>query len=400
MSEEPALNTRSRSRSGSSPEAPGSSSPSSRTGPPTSGAGSEEPRRLLIVDDDAKVREAHRRLAESLGYETEIASDGIEALAKLPLGFDLVLLDGQMPNMDGFDVARRIRDMPDHEFLPIIMVTGLVDPEQHRRALEVGVNDFIHKPMDRDLLHLRSKWLLDLKRAYDRLSDHKVDLERSVAESTRALREALADVTESRRRIRRAHLDTIRRLTVAAELKDTDTGQHIERIGVFSRLMARAMGMSPGEAEMLYHAAPMHDVGKMAIPDRILMKPGRLDDDEWAVMQTHTTAGARILSGSESEVIQMGETIARWHHERWDGSGYPDGLTGDHIPLPARICAVVDFFDALTMDRPYREAVPVPDVIEMMVAEEGGHFDPAVLQAFFAVKDEILRAREGSLGDR
>lgn len=357
--------------------------------------------RVLVVDDNPKVRELHARLAESLGYETETAADGLEALAKIVLDIDLVLLDGDMPTLDGFDVAARIREKPEYRFLPIIMVTGLQGGAEHRRALEVGINDFITKPMDRDVLHLRSRWLLDLKRAYDRLDDRRADLERAVEERTSALRGALEDATESRRRIRDAHLDTIRRLTVAAEFRDTDTGAHIERIGRYAELVAGAMGMPPGTVRTVRHAAPMHDVGKLGIADRILLKPAKLDDEEWAVMQSHTTIGAELLADSDSGVIQMGERIARSHHERWDGAGYPDGLAGADIPVEARVCAVVDFFDALTMERPYREAVPVPQVLKMLEDEREAHFDPDVLEAFWNVLPDIKEIRAAAeAGDR
>lgn len=349
--------------------------------------------RVLIVDDDPGVRASHARLATGLGYDTETAADGMEAIAKLALGIDLVLLDGQMPNMDGFEVARRIRATPGLEFLPIIMVTGLEGPDQHRRALAVGINDFIQKPIDRDVLHLRSRWLLDLKHAHDRLNEHTTELERAVEKRTAALREALNEMTEARRQINRAHLDTIRRLTIAAEFKDEVTARHIERIGLYSSVLGKALDMSPGEVETVRHAAPLHDVGKLGIPDHVLLKPGKLDDGEWAIMRTHTTLGSEILAGSESSVIQMGQTIARWHHERWDGSGYPEGLSGADIPLEARICAVVDYFDALTMDRPYRKAVDTDVVLSMMREQSGAHFDPDVLAVFFDKLPEIDEIR-------
>ncbi len=353
--------------------------------------------RILIVDDDPKVRELHVRLAKSLGYETETAADGIEALAKLALDVDLVMLDGQMPNMDGFEVAARIRAEPGLAFLPIIMVTGLDGAVEHRRAWKAGINEFITKPIDRDIFHLRTHWLLDLKRAHDRLSARSEDLERVVEGRTAALRDALQDMTEARRQIHRAHLDTIRRLTIAAEFKDRDTGEHIERIGLYARVLAEALGMSPGAVETVRHAAPLHDVGKLGIPDEVLLKPGKLDADEMAIMRSHAVLGAKILSDSESSVIQMGQTIAQAHHERWDGGGYPDGLAGDAIPVEARICAIVDVFDALTMDRPYRRAVDPETVLGMMRSESGAHFDPALLDAFFARKDEILAIRSDSL---
>jgi putative two-component system response regulator len=273
------------------------------------------------------------------------------------------------------------------------MVTGLRGEADHRRAWQAGVNEFIAKPIDRDEFQLRAHWLLDLKRAHDRLNRRSEDLERAVEKRTVALRDALHDMTEARRQIHRAHLDTIRRLTVAAEFKDRDTGEHIERIGLYAQVLADGFGMSPGAVEIVRHAAPLHDVGKLGIPDEVLLKPGKLDHEELAVMRTHAALGARLLSDSESAVIQMGQTIARSHHERWDGGGYPDGLAGEAIPLEARICAIVDFFDALTMDRPYRRAVDPDTVLGMMRKEAGAHFDPDLLDAFFARMPEILQIR-------
>jgi putative two-component system response regulator len=353
--------------------------------------------RILIVDDDEKVRTLHARLVGGLGHAFELAADGLEALAKLALGVDLVLLDGQMPHMDGFEVARRIRQTPDYAFLPIIMVTGLAGAAEHRRALEIGINDFIAKPIDRDILQLRMGWLLELKRAHDELQEQRASLERTVDKRTVALRDALGETTEARRQIYRAHLDTIRRLTIAAEFKDHDTGLHIERIGLYARVVADAAGMSPGEVETVRHAAPLHDVGKLGIPDHVLLKPGKLNARESAIMRSHTTLGADLLADSESDVIRMGQLIARSHHERWDGGGYPDGLRGAGIPLEARICAVVDFFDALTMDRPYRQAFGVDIVLGMMRGESGAHFDPVVLEAFFDQLPEITAIREEHL---
>ena len=353
----------------------------------------ERPRRILIVDDEEKILEMHERLARGLGYETETALDGVEALAKLALDVDLVLLDGQMPNMDGFEVARRIRATPGHEFLPIIMVTGYKGGADHRRALEAGINDFIAKPLDKDVLYLRTHWLLDLKSAHDDVREQKADLERLVEHRTTALRDALDEMTAAKRRIYQAHLDAIRRLTVATEFRDHETGGHIERIGLYAHVLAGAVDMSPGAVDTVRHAAPLHDVGKVGIPDQILLKPGSLSDDEWEIMRSHTTLGSEILAGSDSDVIRMGQKIARSHHERWDGSGYPDGLAGEEIPLEARICAVVDVFDAMTMDRPYRAAVPQDEVLEMMSESSGSHFDPHVLAAFLDHMPEITEIR-------
>jgi putative two-component system response regulator len=354
--------------------------------------------RILIVDDDPKIRELHSRLAMSLGYETEMAADGVEALAKLVLNIDLVLLDIQMPNMDGFEVARRIRSQPEHAFLPIIMVSALAGAGEHRQAFEIGINDFIAKPIDRDELRLRSHWLLDLKKAQDRLNQRGVELEQSVERRTAELREALEAMSRAQRKIYDAHLDTIRRLTIASDLKDHVTGGHIERIGLYSSVLAKAVQLAPGDVETVRHAAPMHDVGKLGIPDEILLKPGPLTDAEWAIMRTHTTLGGDLLAGSDSEVIRMGERIARSHHEKWDGTGYPDGLAGEDIPIEARICAVVDFFDATTMDRPYRTAIPMDDVLGMMREGSGSHFDPTLLDLFFERLETIQEIRSTYLG--
>lgn len=347
--------------------------------------------RVLVVDDDPGIRSSHARIVEAFGYEAETAADGIEALAKLPLDIDFVLLDGQMPNMDGFEVAQRIRADPEYSYLPIVMVSGLTRNKDRRRAMEVGINYFISKPVDCQELGLRAKWLLDLKTAYDRLQDHEAELERAVMRKTEALRTVLEEIAEARRLTHEAHLDTIRRLLIAAEYKDRDTAGHIERIGLYSDVLARALGLAPGEIELILRASPMHDVGKLGVPDQILLKPGKLDDEEWALMRAHTTMGAQILAGSSSPVIQMGEKIALSHHEKWDGSGYPNGIAGEDIPLEGRICSVVDFFDALTMDRPYRKAVPNERVLEMMKEGAGTHFDPEILDVFLGVMDDITR---------
>lgn len=345
--------------------------------------------RILVADDDELARTLHADFVKGFGYDVEVAADGIEAIAKIGLGVDLVLTDAHMPNLDGFDVARRIRESKTPEQLPIVMATSLEAREDRLRAYEAGINDFINKPVDHTELRLRLKWLLELKSAHDALRASRDNLEHTVEQRTRDLREALEEVTRAQRAVQEGHLDTIRRLTLAAEYKDHDTAGHIERIGRYSEVVGQAMHLAPRMVDLLRHAAPMHDVGKLGIPDSILLKPGPLDVAERTVMNTHTTIGAQILSGSASPVIQMGERVALSHHEKWDGTGIPHGLAGERIPLEARICTVVDFFDALTMDRPYRAAVPKDEVIEMMLAEKGTRFDPSVLDVFLQVRDHV-----------
>ena len=347
------------------------------------------PRKVLVVDDDAEFRFLHSALLEGFGYDVEIASDGVEALALISRGTDLVVLDAQMPKMDGFEVARLIRQDQAVSDVPIVMVTGLVGRDDRLRAFDLGINDFINKPVDPQELRLRARWLISLKVAQDEIRAHEKELEDTVLIRTRELREALVEVEAARKSTHKAHMDTIHRLTLAGEYKDRDTADHVERIGRFSAVVAHGMGFSEDRVGVIRHAAPMHDVGKIGIPDAILLKPGKLDEEEWRVMRSHTLIGAQILADSNSDVIQMGEIIALGHHERWDGGGYPRGVAGEDIPIEARICAVVDFFDALTVDRPYRGAVPNDEVVEMMHGESGTHFDPEVFQAFLDVRGQI-----------
>ena len=207
-------------------------------------------------------------------------------------------------------------------------------------------------------------------------------------------RTLIEDLTEAKQRIEEAHLDTIQRLAVVAEYKDEDTAIHIRRMSRYCAVLARTLKLSPADVEMMLHASPMHDVGKIGIPDAILVKPGKLDADEWNIMKQHTIMGAQILSGSESELIQAGEVIALSHHEKWDGSGYPNGLAREKIPLLGRICAVADVFDALTSKRPYKEAFPNEKACKILKEGRGKHFDPNILDAFFKRLDEVVAIQQ------
>jgi len=345
--------------------------------------------RVLVVDDDQMVRTALQRVLRSLNYETEAASDGHEALAKLALDIDLVMLDASMPSMDGFQLTRRIRESTQYGDLPIIMVTGLGSALDRIRAVEAGVSDFVLKPFEAVEIQLRSTRLLTLKAATDSLKRRGLELERLVEERNSDIRRALDDMVVAQRRTEAAHLDTIRRLVLAAEYKHHDTAAHIERIGLYSELVARRLTLSPSDIEIIRYGSPMHDVGKIGIPDGILMKPGSLTPDEWRIMRTHPAIGAHILQGSTSPVIQAGEAIALSHHEKWDGSGYPAGLAGEAIPLFGRICAVVDVFDALTTNREYRDALTTDTVFDMLSREAGRHFDPEIVRAFLGSRKEV-----------
>ena len=246
-----------------------------------------DPYRVLVVDDEDTVRAAHARLVKSLGYEVETAADGLEAWAKLPLDFDLLLVDGDMPLLDGFGLAERMRADDAYAHIPVVMVSGLADRRDRRRALQVGVNDFINKPVEPEELALRARWLIELKVAHDRLQVRNAELEHTVTVRTEALRSAVDEASRAQHMTHEAHLETISRLTIAAEYRDADTAGHIERIGVYAEALARCLGLPPRDVATMRKAAPMHDVGKLGVPDRILLKPGKLDDDEWRVMSPH-----------------------------------------------------------------------------------------------------------------
>ena len=339
------------------------------------------------------------RVLEDFGHIAEAAADGLEAVAKLRLGIDLILLDVAMPGMDGFEVARAVRSDPDFLSTPIIMVTALHSHEDRLRAVEAGVNDFVPKPFELVDLYLRIEAQLKLKASFDSLERERAALEEQVERRVADLRTALEDLGAAHQRTDRAHLDTVRRLVLAAESKDRNTAAHVERISRYSEVVARGLRLAPHEVELIRESSPMHDVGKIGVPDAILLKPGPLTSEEWSIMREHPKIGARILRGSDADVIRAGRVIALRHHERWDGTGYPGGLAGEKIPLEARICGIVDVFDALTMDRCYGDALPNDVVYDMMKDERGGHFDPMILDVFFEHRPEIECIQHAEIAD-
>jgi len=351
------------------------------------------PPRILIADDVVENRELLGAILEGLGCDIDTAADGREALARLSPDTDVLLLDLLMPELDGLGVMHRLRADARWSDLPVIMVTARESREDRLRAVECGVSDFIAKPVDRAEVLVRVKAQLRIKEAQDELKRSRLALEETVASRTADLRLALADMQAAQARTRDAHVDTIRRLVLAAELKDRDTSDHIVRISRYWAVLGRALGLPAAEVETGSQAATMHDVGKIGIPDAILRKRGPLTAGERRVMQTHTVIGARILSGSPSELMQAGELIALSHHEKWDGSGYPHGLAGAEIPLWGRICALVDVFDALTSRRPYRQALHDAEAVDLMRPERGRHFDPALFNVFTAHLEQIRAGR-------
>ncbi len=343
---------------------------------------------ILVVDDDHRNLRLIEAMLFPLDYEVILANDGEEALEKVKkVPPDVILLDVMMPKMDGFEVARRLKEGEDTRIIPVVMVTALREVEDRVKALEVGADDFLTKPVEQTELRARVNSLLKVKAYNDHMRNYQKELEAEVTRRTKQLRQAFE-------KIKAASLDTIYRLSRAAEHKDENTGDHIKRMSNYSAVVARRMGLNEETIEAILYAAPMHDVGKIGIPDHILLKPGKLDPDEWETMKQHAIIGAQILQGSDAEFIKLAEVVALTHHEKWDGSGYPDGLTGPKIPLAGRITAIADVFDALTSKRPYKEPFSLGKSFSIIKESRGSHFDPEVVDAFFAVEDEILAIKE------
>jgi putative two-component system response regulator len=340
--------------------------------------------RILIVDDHGANVEALLRILHRAGFPAvRGTTDPIEGVALVQEWLpDLILLDLHMPGLDGFGVLESIRpQLTDGSYLPVLMLTADSSDETKRRALSGGAKDFLTKPFDATEVLLRIENLLETRFLYAALRDQNQLLDQRVRDRTRELEDA--------------QLEILQRLAAAAEFRDDDTGRHTHRVGNLAGLLASELGLANADLELIRCAAPLHDVGKIGIPDTILLKPGRLTEAERSVMQKHTTIGAAMLSGGHSALVQMAERIARSHHERWDGTGYPDKRRGEAIVIEARIVAVADFLDALTHDRPYRKAWSFQKTLGAIVSGRGAHFDPAVVDALLSL------ARNGAdLGPR
>ncbi len=340
--------------------------------------------RVLVVDDEPVNRRVLEAMLIPLGYEVDLAKDGQEALERVHSNLpDLILLDVMMPRMDGFEVCRKLKSNPGTQPIPVVIVTALKEVEDRVQALEAGADDFLTKPVDKTELRARARSLLKVKAYHDHMLTYQQDLEWEVAQRTEELEQALE-------RVRSASLDTILRLSRAAEYKDEDTGAHILRMSHYSASLARHMGLGERTEDAILYAAPMHDVGKIGIPDSVLLKPGKLNAEEWEIMKSHTVIGSKILAGAEPGFLRLAEVIALTHHERWDGTGYPRGLKGKGIPLAGRITAIADVFDALTSRRPYKEPFSVERSLGIVREGRGNHFDPAVVDAFFEILDEEI----------
>lgn len=326
--------------------------------------------RILVVDDEELNLRLLRRILTRAGYDNvRLISDGRDVLPVFAeFNPDVILLDLHMPNRNGFEVLKDLRKvMEPRGFLPVLMLTGDASADAKRGALSLGAKDFLAKPFDASEVVLRIHNLLETRMLYRSLEDQNLVLESRVDERTRDLQESRIEILE--------------RLARAAEIRDDDTGRHIVRVGELSARLAEAAGLSAHIVELIRRTAPLHDVGKIGIPDSVLHKPGKLTHEELTLMRTHAAIGAEILSGGSSELVLVAERIALGHHEWWNGGGYPAGVAGLDIPVEARCVAIADCFDALSHDRPYREAWPLARVLEEIQRCRGTQFDPTLVDA-------------------
>ncbi|MBP6395657.1 MAG: two-component system response regulator [Giesbergeria sp.] len=313
--------------------------------------------RLLLVDDEPTNLQLLRQVLQA-DYRLLFATDGARALqlAKEQRP-DLILLDIMMPGMDGYAVCQALKRQPLTAHIPVIFVTALTDTQDETRGFDVGAVDYITKPVSPPVVRARVRTQLSLVHTDE---------------------------------LRASRLQIVQCLGRAAEYKDNETGRHVIRMSLYAQQLALAAGCSAAWAEDLLHAAPMHDIGKIGIPDAVLLKPGPLDAPEWEVMRTHPHIGAEIIGNHGAHVLQLARSIALAHHEKWDGSGYPHGLAGEAIPLEARICAIVDVFDALTSTRPYKKPWSTEDAVAHIQSQAGKHFEPRLVDLFVALLPQLL----------
>jgi len=333
--------------------------------------------KILIVDDQQTNVLIFKSLVEKFGGHSAVCfTEPRQALLwcqdETP---DLLILDYMMPDLDGLEFIRLFRNLESCAEIPLLMVTADHEKKVRYEALQLGANDFLTKPIDKTEFLVRVSNMLHLRKHHLALHDRAVLLELEVEKATE--------------QIRKGERETIFRLSNAAEYRDPETGAHIKRMGRLSELIARNLGFTKSEQKLLLRAAPMHDIGKVGIPDNILLKPGPLTREEFDIIKTHPQIGFDILSNSQSSLLEAGAQISLSHHEKFDGSGYPQGLSGEEIPLMGRICAVADVYDALTSARPYKLAWPPEKALTLLSEERGGHFDPDCIDAFFADLEQV-----------
>lgn len=337
---------------------------------------------ILIIDDEPANLKLLDKMLCSQGYESlELVSDPREVISRYQAACpDLILLDINMPHLDGYQVMEQLKALNDPLLPPIVILTAQQSKDYLLRALASGARDFVSKPFDRNELLMRVRNLLDAQLAHRVLHNQKDMLEQMVRERTEELHHT--------------RLQVVQRLGMAAEYRDEETGNHILRMSHICALLAKQVGWDDRQCDLILNASPMHDIGKIGIPDAILLKPGRFEREEWEIMKTHAAIGARLLDGDDSDLMRMARDIAHTHHEKWDGSGYPNGLSGEDIPMAGRIAALADVFDALTSVRPYKKAWTVEASVDLIRENSGKHFDPSLVEIFLRELPRIVTIRE------
>lgn len=341
----------------------------------------EEKPRILIAVNSSQSEPLESSLT-SMGYQLLISHNPAETLEKARLNPGIIFLSAGSPGQEAIDVIGQLKQSEMTRDIPVIVMTAAEASETRLKALEKGADEFLTGAVDTAELQARINSVFNIRSSRDQRLLFQKNIESEVTRRTDNFKQAFE-------KIKIASLDTIFRLSRAAEYKDTDTGAHIERMSHYSTAIARQMKLNEGFIENILYAAPMHDIGKIGIPDAVLQKPGKLDDAEWVIMRRHTTIGAEILKDSKVEFMQFAEEIALTHHEKWDGTGYPNKMKGTEIPLGARIVAMADVFDALTSERPYKKPMELEKSLSIITEGRGTHFDPDVVDAFLAIKEEI-----------
>ncbi len=343
---------------------------------------------ILIVDDEIPITEMISQALGRAGYVCHTARSA-EAALKILLNtpVDVVITDVRMPGMSGVDLLKKIKAGYSAD---VMVMTGFTEDYNYESIVAAGASDFIQKPISFRELIIRLKRVLRMRY----LLIERDRMNSQLQENLRILETYSIDLENTHKELESAYLDTINRLVAAAEYKDEDTGDHIIRISRYCALIAEKLGLPKETAKLIRYASPMHDIGKIGIPDRILLKPDRLTMEEFEIIKTHTTIGASILEGSRADVLKMACEIAMYHHEKWNGKGYPHGLAGKAIPICGRIVGIADTFDALTSKRPYKSPYPVDVAIDIIAAEREKHFDPDVIDVFLSHLDEICDIRQ------
>ncbi len=338
--------------------------------------------RILIIDDNQSNVDLLKDILATEGYTSLLCLTDSRDAQDMYLAYDpeLVLLDINMPNFDGYQLLDQFKEVENNLYVPVLVLTALQDNETRIKALKAGAQDFLTKPFNKLETITRIRNLLTVRLLHNQVRDQNIILEQKVQERTIELQES--------------RLEIIHRLGRAAEYKDNETGAHIIRISKMSSLLGRLAGMTDAQVALLLNSSPMHDIGKIGVPDTILLKPGKLNAEEWKTMKKHTTIGATLLDGNTSDLIKSAQEIALTHHEKWDGSGYPRGKKGKEIPFEGRIVGIVDVFDALTSKRPYKDSYPIDKTLSIIREGRGRHFDPDLTDLFIENIDDFVAIKD------